>query len=323
MPQPQMEETILKNKFNSSYRALSTVLGLILILVLGAVFSNLFPLGQLPRGWHILWCGIIVMFLMLTGFLYVLPIKFFPPDATTAPKIIRYTRWGCFCGFLLAASVALLGILGFCAAFMWVFLLRETHLFNNVAKAFMAPDSRLAKIIKYPFQTPYDYWQLLKFFSLFVSALALFSIWVEWDLMQTAPQHVTPYGETLLYWTILITPFLLLLCIAAWFTRPYENPSLLQQCLIIYLFIWVKYCLILLSLRQFFFEFSSVMQHFHQSNLWYWWLSHPNEPHPQNLLASIEEAKKRSLPNNSQKTRLCTRSYSSNSPKRETPPLYI
>lgn len=289
MPQPQMDETILKNKFNSSYRTLSTVLGLILILVLGAVFSNLFPLGQLPRGWHILWCGIIVMFLMLTGFLYALPIKFFPPDATTAPKIIRYTRWGCFCGFLLAASVAILGILGFCAAFMWVFLLRETHLFNNVAKAFMAPDSRLAKIIKYPFQTPYDYWQLLKFFSLFVSALALFSIWVEWDLMQTAPQHVTPYGETLLYWTILITPFLLLLCIAAWFTRPQENPSALQKFLRMYLLLWVKYIAILLDLHQLIYEPAWVGQYLHQSNLWYWWLSHPNEPYPQHLLAPIQE----------------------------------
>ena len=32
------------------------------------------------------------------------------------------------------------------------------------------------------------------------------------------------------------------------------------------------------------------MQHFYQSNLWYWWLSHPNEPYPQNLLAPITEA---------------------------------
>ncbi len=197
-------------------------------------------------------------------------------------------------------------------------------LFTLAAMAFISPETRLAKIIKYPFQQAYDSWQMLKFFSLFITALLLFGIWVEWSLLQTAPQHVTtPMSQQVMSWVLILTPFFILLSIAAWFTRPYENPSLLQQCLRIYLFIWVKYCLILLSLRQFFFEFSSVMQHFHQSNLWYWWLSHPNEPYPQNLLASIEEAKKRSLPNNSQKTRLCTRSHRSNSPKRETPPLYI
>lgn len=230
--------------------------------------------------------------------------------------MIRYGRWGCFGAFLMSVFLLPTGMWGFCCLFCWLIFMGEAHRFHNVLKAFISPESRLAKIIKYPFQQAYDSWQMLKFFSLFITALLLFGIWVEWSLLQTAPQHVTtPMSQQVMSWVLILTPFFILLSIAAWFTRPYENPSLLQQCLRIYLFIWVKYCLILLSLRQFFFEFSSVMQHFHQSNLWYWWLSHPNEPYPQNLLVSIEEAKKRSLPNNSQKTRLCTRSHRSNSQK--------
>lgn len=318
MPQPQIDETILKNKFKSNYRFLTTGLVIFFVLVLGAFFSNLFALGQLPRGWQILWSGIIFAFLMLTGFLYILPIKFFPPDATTAPKIIRCTRWACFCAFLLAASVALLGIWGFCAAFMWVFILQGTHRFNNVAKAFMAPDSRLAKIITYPFQAAYDYWQLSKFFSLFVSALAIFGIWVEWDLMQTAPQHVTPSGETLLSWILLITPFLLLLCIAAWFTRPKENPSALQKFLRMYLFVWVKYISIILDLRQLIYEPAWVVQYFHQSNLWYWWLSHPNEPYPQHLLAPIQEVHPKKALSNAPQEEAAQAPHQPN-----TPPLYL
>ncbi len=301
-------------------------MGLFLLFTLAAMafISSMVPMLQLPRGYYFLWVFLVCVCGFGTIYLFALQRSLLPPDAKSAQKMIRYGRWGCFGAFLMSVFLLPTGMWGFCCLFCWLIFMGEVHHFHNVLKAFISPETRLAKIIKYPFQQAYDSWQMLKFFSLFITALLLFGIWVEWSLLQTAPQHVTtPMSQQVMSWVLILTPFFILLSIAAWFTRPYENPSLLQQCLRIYLFIWVKYCLILLSLRQFFFEFSSVMQHFHQSNLWYWWLSHPNEPYPQNLLASIEEAKKRSLPNNSQKTRLCTRSHRSNSPKRETPPLYI
>lgn len=289
--QQKLTHPLLTQQFKQGLRTQWLWVGGLLFLALGSFTWAVTP--DFAQDWlpYTVWAGAVAGLTLLIVLFFGRQSKMLPLEPAQAPLFISRGRWGCFCLFLLSVIVMPTSVFGALCPLLWLFAMLQIHYLHNTVKTlYLTP---LAKQIAYPFPLACRSWDYCKLTSIILVFLLGLMLWA---------LSLLPNQDPLLKlypWVLLAEVVYFILLIAAWGTRPQKNPSLFQQFLRFYLFLFIKYISLVLSYKNLLLmlqDWRHVRQHFYQANLWYWWLSHPNAPYPQDLLSKIDAVRK-ALPN--------------------------